>query len=306
MPLSLPTLADELEHVGGDDPDLGGAFVDPSRGNESVVEVGVEGDPEVRRQRPGRGRPDDGVNALGRQSNTKLGGERAHCVLGEAKLDVDRRALVMLVVLDLGLGQRGAAGDAPVHRLLGLVDEPLFDTGRELAHDVGLVRRSHGQVRRIPLAQDAETHELLALDAHELLGPVPASLAEGYRAQVLLPGPQAPVDLQLDGKAVAVPTREVGRVETRHATASDHDVLEDLVEGGAQVDVAVGVGWTVVQDEERPSLPGRPHLIVEVLPPPGLEPLGLRLWQVGLHREVRLRKIERGLEVERGRHKSSE
>ena len=44
----------------------------------------------------------------------------------QRELDVDRRRRVVLV-LDLRLGQRRAAVDAPVDRLLALVDEPLLD-----------------------------------------------------------------------------------------------------------------------------------------------------------------------------------
>ena len=47
---------------------------------------------------------------------------------------------------------------------------------------------------------------------------------------------------------MAIPAGDVGRVEAGHGFGLDDEVLEDLVEGGAQVDVAVGVGRAVVQD----------------------------------------------------------
>jgi hypothetical protein len=56
-------------------------------------------------------------------------------------------------------------------------------------------------------------------------------------------------DLVLDGQAVAVPARHVGRVEAGHGLGADDDVLEDLVERVADVDAAVGVGRAVVQHE---------------------------------------------------------
>ncbi len=56
-------------------------------------------------------------------------------------------------------------------------------------------------------------------------------------------------DLVLDRQAVAVPARHVGRVEAGQRLRADDDVLEDLVDRVADVDVAVGVGRAVVQDE---------------------------------------------------------
>jgi hypothetical protein len=105
---------------------------------------------------------------------------------------------VRLVVFDLGLGQRGPAGDAPVDRLLRLVDEPLLGEGRELAHDRRLIARGHGEVRVVPLAEDAEALELRPLDPDELLGVGPALLAERDRREVLLLRAEVLVDLELD------------------------------------------------------------------------------------------------------------
>ena len=67
----------------------------------------------------------------------------------ERKLDVDRRRRVV-VVLDLGLGERGAAVNAPVDRLLALVDEPPLDELAERARDVRLVARASSSGRGGP------------------------------------------------------------------------------------------------------------------------------------------------------------
>ena len=57
-------------------------------------------------------------------------------VVGDVKLDVDRGAGVLLV-LDFGLGQGGAALGAPVNRLHAPVDHPFFS---HLAEDPDLLR----------------------------------------------------------------------------------------------------------------------------------------------------------------------
>ena len=55
--------------------------------------------------------------------------------------------------------------------------------------------------------------------------------------------------LPLDRQAVAVPARHIGRILAEHLLRAVDDVLQDLVQRGAEMDVAVGVGRAVVQDE---------------------------------------------------------
>ncbi len=80
-------------------------------------------------------------------------------------------------------------------------------------------------------------------------------------------GPELLVDVVFDREAVAVPTGYVGAVEPEHRARFDHDVLEDLVEGGADVDRTVRVRGTVVENEPRRALAGLPDLRVEIRSP---------------------------------------
>ena len=57
------------------------------------------------------------------------------------------------------------------------------------------------------------------------------------------------LDLPLDRQAVAVPAGHVGRVLAEQGLGADDHVLERVVERMADVDVAVGVGRAVVEDE---------------------------------------------------------
>ena len=133
-----------------------GAAADVVRG---VVELGMERDGQVRRDRPRRGRPDqDRDLAAGQRRHAR--GQLAGALGRELKLDVDRRR-GMILVLDFRLGQRGPAMNAPVHRLLALVDEPLFDEPAERARDRRLILEVHRQVRVVPGAEDAEALKLL-------------------------------------------------------------------------------------------------------------------------------------------------
>ncbi len=121
----------------------------PSTGVEAVVEVGVEGERQVGRQRPGRGGPDHRGDTLAPQLRRALRPARP-ARRRQREAHVDLRADVVVVVLDLGLGQRGAAGDAPVHRLLGLVDQPLLDELGQRPHDGAPGRRAPWSGRARP------------------------------------------------------------------------------------------------------------------------------------------------------------
>ena len=229
---------------------------------EAVLRVGVEGQRQVCGERPRRGGPDDGVDGLSRQRRD-LGGERLDLLAREWKAHVDRRARVVLVVLDLGLGEGRPARDAPVDGLLRFVDEVLVEEGRELPDDRRLIPGLHGQIRMLPLAHDAETLELLALDRDEALRVAAAFAPELEGAHPGLLRSEIAIDLQLDGQAVTVPARQVGGVEADHRPAADDDVLENLVETGPQVEVPVGVGRAIVKDEALLSATGFPDLGVE-------------------------------------------
>ena len=88
---------------------------------------------------------------------------------------------------------------------------------------------------------------------------------------------------------MGVPAGDVGGLETCHVLGLDNDVLEDLIHGRADVDVAVGIGRAVVEDELGLALVARHHLVIEALE--GVEHLRLPLGQPRPHGKVRLWKV---------------
>ena len=156
----------------------------------------------------------------------------------------------MVLVFDLGFGERGAAGNAPIDRLFAAIHETFFDDVGKQAQLVGLVFLVERQIWIIPVAEDAETFELLALDINIFAGVGFAGFADGG-------GVGAGVaslahflgNLEFDGQAVAIPARHIGRAETPEGFVFDDDVLENLVQRGADVDIAVGEWRAVVQDK---------------------------------------------------------
>ncbi len=158
-------------------------------------------------------------------------------------------------VLDFRLGQRRPAVDAPVDGLLALVDQASLHALAERPRDGRLVAEVHRQVRVLPVAEHAQPLELLGHHADEPLGVGAAGAAKVRRRHLPLLRPELAVDLQLDRQAVAVVPRDVRRVVAGHRAGLDDEVLEDLVERGAQVDLPVGVGRPVVQHVLRRAGP---------------------------------------------------
>ncbi len=243
-------------------------------------------DRQVRGNRPGRRRPDEKRGRDVLVGDPEVGRER----------DVNG-GILPLFVLELRFGKRGAVGEAPAHRLEGLVDEVLPVDAAEGAGDLGLIREGHGRVGTVPEPADSQALELLALDADVLLSVGAAGATDLDRAHVLLLGAELLVDLLLDRKAVAIPAGDVRRVEAHHGPASDDDVLEDLVQRMADVDVPVRVRRPVVEYEPGPpgSDPAALLLQPHRLPRGKLD--GLPPREVGLHRKVRPRQVERALVV---------
>ena len=203
------------------------------------------------------------------------------------------------MILDLGLGQRGLLHHRPHDRLRPAIELAAHRELQQLAGDHRLGLKIHRQIGVLEVALDAEAAELLGLDAHPVGGEFPTFLAELVDLDLVLVlalGPVGFLDLPLDRQAVAVPAGHVVGVVAAHLEGAVDDVLEDLVEGMADVEIAVGIGRAVVQDVFRPAFRRLAQLAVKVhLVPPG-QPFRLGLGQAGAHRELGLRQ-EEGLGV---------
>ena len=251
-----------------------------------VGELRVRGHRQVGGQGPrGRG-PDDDPRLAVRELRIGQGRD-------QVEGDVDRGGGVVLV-LHLGLGQRGPVGGAPVDRLLPAEQEPALGGAREGADDLGLVPARHGEVRRLPAPEDAQPLERLPLLVDPLLRVLAAGLDDLGPIHVALLRPELLVDLELDGQAVAVPAGDVVGHVPAHVAVLHHDVLQDLVERVADVDVAVGVGRPVVEDETRPVPPGvlGDEPLEDRLLLPLAQDLRLPLGQVRLHGKVGLGQVD--------------
>ena len=232
------------------------------RGQPHVADVGADGDGDVGEQGPRRRRPDEQVDVA----------------VDDGEADEDRR--IDHVAVDVGLaqlvrGQRRAAPGAVGRHPVALVEQPRLPHLPEQPPDRLDVVVVHRPVRVVRVDPDAgplgQRHPVVDVPGDRL----PAALVELGDAEGLdlVLGVQAelPLDLDLDGQAVAVPAALAGHPVALHGPEPGVEVLEDpgpdVVEAGA----AVGGRRALVEDPRRPAGARRLHLTGEVGGPPALE-----------------------------------
>ena len=239
----------------------------------------------VGRDGPRRSGPDHDGGRFAQRSQTES--RRQLCFISNRECDVDGRGF-FVGVFDFSFSQCRATVKTPVDRFQALEHETALDHFSQRADFPGFVGKVHGAVRVTPVAQHAKPDEFGFLPFN-LLGSVgTAQLTRLVRRQVLAVGD---FDFVLDWQTVAVPTRNIRRVETRKGFRADDHVLENLVDGVTDVNIAVGIGRTVVQNELWTILANFAQLLVQANAVPALQSLRLALGQAGLHWEGGVRKV---------------
>jgi len=199
----------------------------------------------------------------------------------------------MVLVFHFRLGERGAAGDAPVNRLLPAINKTLFDNVREQAQFVCLVFLVERQIRFFPFAENAQAFELDALEINVFARVGVAGFADRGGVGVRVAGLAHFLgDLEFDGQTVAVPARDVGRVLAAEGFEFDDDVLENLVQRGADVDIAIRERRAVMQHKFCFAAAPALDFCVQAGHLPPLQPQRFARHQIGPHREVRPRQIQ--------------
>ena len=274
---------DALDQLGGHDVVLLADL------DEGILELAVQADGLVGGQGPGGGGPDHEVGLVHRDAMLC---QHTVGVLGDMEADENGIAVV-LAVLDLGLSQSGAAVGAPVNGLQALVDVALLCHLTEDLDLAGLKLRLQGQVGVLKVTDDAQTLELVAHDVDVLGGELFANLAQLQLGDVLLLLADGGQRLQLNGQAVGIKAGHIGSLEALHVLVADDDILDDLVQRGAHVDVAVCIRRAVVQNELGLAVVVLDELIVQVVVFPVLEHDRLLFGQACAHLEQRLGQIQR-------------
>ena len=163
--------------------------------------------------------------------------------------------------------------------------------------DDGFVFGRHREIGIFPAAEDAEAFKFDAVDVDKFGGigaAFGADLGDGHGGLALA---EFLIDFDFDGEAVAIPAGDVGGIEAGHGFRFDDEIFEDLIEGGAEVDVAVGVGGAVMEDVLPAAGAGGADGVIEPVFFPFGEEFRLSDGKVGLHREIGFGEVDRLFEV---------
>ncbi len=171
---------------------------------------------------------------------------------------------------------------------------PAFDDPAERAQHVGLVAEVARSVAVLPVAEAAEALEVLSLALDLLVGILAALLTESSCIDRVSDLADLLFDLQLDRQSVAIPARHVGCSKPGQQCRTDHEVLQNLVDRVADVDVAVGVRRAVMQHEAvRPVGGGALDRTVQVAGVPVSQHAGFAGRKRCLHRKIRIGQVDR-------------
>ncbi len=270
---------------------------------EAIGDLRVIGDGLVRRDRPGGRGPDHhaGVQQLEIVHLPRV--FRIFHRMSETERHPDRVRLV-IVIFNLGLGQRGLFDRRPHHGFRPLIQRAVHQELHEFLGDDRFGVEVHGQIRIGPVACHTQTLEFLALDVDPALGELAAFLAEIDDWHVVLVLALLAVlffNLPFDRKAVTVPAGHVARIKPHHLMAAHNHVLDRLVQRVTDVQMPVGIGRSVMQRKRRAGViifarPGEGLFAQAVIDAdlfPTGQPFGFPLGQARAHGEIGLRQAQR-------------
>src|SRR5690606_28098596 len=160
------------------------------------------------------------------------------------------------------------------------------------SNNVGLEFVVHRQIRIVPVAQYAETNEVLLLPRHLLSGVFAAFFAEGFHINLVAGLAEFFLNVVFDRQAMTIPAGYIGRIKAAHGAAFNDDVFENFVNRMADMNIAVSVWRTIVQNELFATGAGLTNLLVDIVGLPLLEHFGLALGKVRLHGKVGIGQIQ--------------
>src|SRR5439155_23825401 len=146
----------------------------------------------------------------------------------------------------------------------------------------------HCQIRMIPIAKNAQSLELLALDIDEFSRKRFGFFADFQRRK----SARLLYHFVFDRKAVTVPARDVRRTFAQHSLRFHYEILEDFVERSAHVHIAISKGRPIMENKQVSTLSRFLNLVVKARLLPRLEHLRLARGKVRLHWKLCPRQIQ--------------
>ena len=98
--------------------------------------------------------------------------------------------------------------------------------------------------------------------------------------------------LQLNGQAMGVVAGHIGCLEAGHILIANNDILDDFVQRGAHVNVAVGIRRAVVQHETGLALVVLHQVKIKAVLFPVLQKLGLLFGQACTHFKIGFGQVD--------------
>ena len=184
-----------------------------------------------------------------------------------------------------------------MHRLETPVQMSAVNNLGEGTNDIRLKPEVHGQVRIVPVTKHTHAHEIGFLGIHLLARIVATVLPEFTGSHFVAGLANLFFNVQLNRQTVTIPPGHIGRIKSRQRLGFDDDVLENLIDRVAHVEVTVCIRGAIVKDELWLPLPHLANLGIEVHLRPGLQAIGFTLREIRLHRKICLRQIQRGFVV---------
>ncbi len=93
---------------------------------------------------------------------------------------------------------------------------------------------------------------------------------------------------------MGIPSGNIGRVIALHVIITNHDILEDLIKGSPQMDISVGIGWSVMENKLLSfRLVPLQSLFIQIFRLPILQHLRFLLGKSSTHGKIGLRQIQR-------------
>ena len=153
----------------------------------------------------------------------------------------------------------------------------------------------HGRIWIFKIAKNCKALEFLRLKPDPASSKFTAFLAEFVDRHFVLVLAFSAIflfDLPFDRQAVTIPARNVVRVIAAHLEGTCDHILEDLVQCVTNMNIAIGIGRTVMQHIERTVLCLFAQLLIEVHTLPAFNEKRFALWQARAHRKFGLRQIK--------------
>ena len=197
----------------------------------------------------------------------------------------------MVVIFDLGFGERGFFNNRPHYRLGAAIQRPVHQELAQFAGNRGLGPVIHGDIGIIPIAHHAQAFEFLALDIQPFLGKVAAFLAKfGNRNLVLVFafGAILFLDLPFNRQAVAVPSRNINRILAHHLLGPGDHVFQNFVQGMANMQMTIGIGRAIMEHKLFPAFGNPANGAVKIVFLPLLQQCRFHFRQPRPHRKIGL------------------